>query len=165
MKRGLLPYLLGAAAIALVPMVVLGLTDVRVPVVPWMLAALLAGVIWWAFAGDGPSRRSANWQAPRPDPQPMRFTADLRTRRVVTMVVDAQPSKGFTGVALTNTLAARARSRLVRNHGLPDDDPLAHAGHLLSPQLLDYLRRAGTDDTQTVSPRTLRIYLKEIEAL
>lgn len=162
-----LRYLLGAVLIATAMLVVLQLAGFRVSVWPWMLFAFLAGAIWWVLAGESPRTSETRWEPPRPDPPPMRYTADLRTRRTVTMIADAHPAKGFTAVALTRTLADRARSRLVRRHGLPASETFAHAGHLLSPQLLDYLRRSeGPEDTtRTVSPRTLRVYLKEIEAL
>lgn len=165
MTRGPLPHLLGTSCAGAALLVVLALTDVEVSVWPWMLGAVFIGTVWWMLAGDGATSEAPAWQAPEPDPPPMRFTADLQTRRAVTTIADAQPSRGFTATALTAALAARARARLVRHHAAPADDPLAHADGLLSPQLLDYLRRDGTDHTQTVSPRTLRIYLKEIEAL
>lgn len=163
--RGPVAHLLAAEAIALAILVVFTVAGFDVSVWPWLLFGALGGAAWWVVGTRVPTAPAVGWGPPRADPAPMRFAADLQTRRTVTMIDDAQPAKGFTAVALTDALADRAAARLVRHHGLPADDPLAHAEGLLSPQLLDYLRRAGTERTRTVSPRTLRLYLKEIEAL
>lgn len=158
-------FLLVSLAVGVGILVALGLGNFRVNIGPWMLFFTLAGAVWWVLHVNLPTARQVPWRTPEPEQPPQRFAADMDTRRTVNLIDQAQPGKGFTSATLTRILADRTRARLVRRHGLPADDTLAHAAPHLSPQLLDYLAREGTDDTLSIAPRTLRTYLKEIEAL
>lgn len=133
------------------------------------MAAVLAGMAIaaasWVLTRFQEPAGGPPWQQPQPDSTASRFSADVRTRRLATMLSHAQPGKVFEVGAVARLLADLTSRRLVRRGLVPADDPLAHAdGHLSAP-LLAYLRAADADRPPTLTRRVLHAHLKEIDEL
>lgn len=132
---------------------------------PAVLAGMAVAAASWAFAHLGESPVAPPWQQPQPESTTSRFNADVRTRRLATMLSHAQPGKVFEAGAVARLLADLTSRRLVRRRLVPADDPLAHADGHLSPALLAYLRAADADRPPTLTRRVLHAHLKEIDEL
>lgn len=162
---GLALRLVAGAGVA-VALVVLGRSvSLEFAPTPTVLLCLLFAALLWLYSEFEEPAPGPDWQQPQPHTEPSRFSADVRTRRLASMLVHAQPGQGFDAGPLARTLAGLASERLVRSHGLPAEDPLADADGHLSPALLDYLRTADGDHPQILNRRTLHAHLKEIDAL
>ena len=163
-RRGPVPYLLGAGVAGLLLAIAFSLAMFDVSMWIFVLLAVFLGACAWMIQPGGANAPSMRWKQPEPPPTLVRANADLATRRTATMVADAAPDKGFTASSLARTIADHTRWRLIRR-GLPAEDTFDHADGVLSKALLKYVRAADTAQPQTINQRTVRAYLKEIEAL
>lgn len=163
--RGLVVRLAVGAGVAVVLVVLGRLVGLGVAPVPALLLGLLIGTAAWLWAGFEEPAAAPDWQQPQPPAEASRFSADVRTRRLASMLVHAQPGQGFDAGSLTRTLADLTASRLVHTRDLPAEDTLSHADGHLSPPLLAYLRSADGDRPAALNRRTLHAHLKEIDEL
>lgn len=163
--RVLLLRLAVGAGVAVVLVVLGRLVGLGIAPVPALLLGLLIGTATWLWSGFEEPPSSPGWQQPQPPAEASRFSADVRTRRLASMLAHAQPGQGFDAGSLTRALADLTASRLVHTRDLPAEDTLAHADGHLSPALLAYLRTADGERPAILNRRTLHAHLKEIDEL
>ena len=155
-------HLVVAAIVAVVIIGAGGAIGFRLSPVPVIVACLFVGTVWWATAAALPSAVQPPWKKPEPPPDVHLFAADQRTRRTATMIADASFNRSFTQSNLRAALADRLRARVAASRRAGHDIPLADAAQHVSEPFRAYLLR---DKAPTLHRRTLRRYLKEIEAL
>lgn len=160
-RRLLLLLAVGAVGAAII-VAVARVANFHVAPAPAVVMGMLVGAIVWVAGWFEIPSATPPWQRPQPPAQLARLAADARTRRLISMLLHARPGEGFEASTLSRMLGEFAAARLVRRHGLPVDDPLAHADGHLTPPLLAYLR---SEHPPTLKRPTLHAYLKEIDEL
>lgn len=160
--RGLAVRLTGGVLAAVLVVIICRLVRVEVDPIPAVIMGLLVGSYLWLAGWFERPDAGPSWRQPQPLMERSRLSADVRTNRIATMLVHSRPGEDFESSALTRKLAELAESRLVRNHHVPADDPLAHADGRLSAPLLAHLR---SERPPALKRATLRAYLKEIDDL
>ncbi|MBK7820088.1 MAG: hypothetical protein IPJ61_03170 [Tessaracoccus sp.] len=160
--RGLARNLVVGALAATVVVLFGRLTQLDVAPIPAVVLGLLAGACLWLVGWVVEPAGHPRWVQPQPPAELSRLAPDARTRRLVALLDHAGPGRGFESSALARLLGQVASERLARRHGLPADEPLAHADAVLSPRLLSYLR---AERPPAIKRSTLHAYLKEIDEL
>lgn len=128
---------------------------------PFLMLGVAVGGLVWLIRHTPESAPNPEWVLPRTPAHAAQFTADLSTRRLASMVANAQPGRAFTMGELADVLRERVSERLIRRGALAEN-PLADAAEQLSPQLHRYLL---AENPSALHRRTLRTFLKEIEDL
>lgn len=159
--RGLVLHAAAGLGGSVVLSVVIFVAGFRPSPAPFLLLGMTVGALIWLIRYTPRSAPKPEWVLPRAPAYAARFTADLQTRRLASLVVGAQPGRAFTMGELAATLRARVEERLIRR-GVPSDDPLARAEAHLSPELYRYLLN---ENPPALPRRAVRAFLKEIEEL
>ncbi|MEO7587252.1 MAG: hypothetical protein ABIS84_04415 [Arachnia sp.] len=146
-----------------------GFLSLHVEPVQALILGTLAAVASWAFEYLPPVGGAPGWERPSWHTRSPHLQADIRTRRLASVLAHAQPGRAFEARSLARTLAVIAARRLVATGRVPgptvDEDPLAHAGPHLSGALLGYLRSPESEHPQVLNRKTLHAHLKEIDSL
>lgn len=157
---------LGIGVVAAVVVVVLGrVVKLDIAPIPAVIVCLVLAAVSWMFTEAEEPAAGPLWRQPHPQVTSSRFSADVRTRRLATMLSHAQPGQIFEAGTTARLLATLTTTRLVRRGLLSPDAPLTDAAPHLSPALLGYLRSAESDKPQVLSRRALHAHLKEIDQL
>ncbi|MHA6513796.1 hypothetical protein [Tessaracoccus sp. Z1128] len=158
----------GVAAAALV-ILLDDLANLRVDPTLALLAGAVAAAASWALTHARPAPEPPEWQQPSWHTRSPHFQADIRTRRLASVLAHAQPGRGFDSRRVARQLAELTVRRLVTSGRItrpsPHTDPLGDAGSHLSPALLAYLRSAEAEHPQVLNRKTLHAHLKEIDSL
>ncbi|RMB59858.1 hypothetical protein [Tessaracoccus antarcticus] len=167
--RGLVLRLgIGIAAASLV-VALDGVVSLRVEPIQAFIAGTLAAVTSWVLTYLPPPGATTEWEQPSWHTRSPRLQADIRTRRLASVLAHAQPGRAFEARSFARTLALLTARRLVTSGRIPrpaeGEGPLASAAPHLSGALLTYLRSAESERPQVLNRTTLQAHLKEIDSL
>lgn len=156
-------------AVASVFVLLDGLVHLRIEPTLALLAGAVAASAWWAFNHVLPAADQLEWKQPSWHTRSPRFDADVRTRRLASVLAHAQPGRSFDSRRVARQLTELTVRRLVTSgridHPARGADPLQGAEAHLSSALLTYLRSAEAEHAQVLNRRTLHAHLKEIDSL
>ena len=142
-----------------------GVAGLRVdPTIAVLTAVAVAVATWVVTYLEGP-RTAPQWEQPMWRTRSPRFHADVRTRRLASVLSHSQPGQAFDATTLARYLAELTARRLVVSGRVTAEDPLGQADGILSPKLLAYLRSAQAERPQVLKRKTLHAHLKEIDSL
>ena len=135
--------------------------------------ALLAGAVLaagsWVSANLAPPAEAPEWRQPSWHTRSAHFLADVRTRRLASVLAHAQPGRGFDARRVARQLGELTVRRLVTSGRIPRagsvGEALEAAEAHLSPALLAYLRTAEAEHPKVLNRKALHAHLKEIDSL
>ncbi|MDO5735789.1 MAG: hypothetical protein Q4P15_04885 [Propionibacteriaceae bacterium] len=146
-----------------------GVFDVGVEPSLALLAGTTVAAGSWAFTHLASAGATYEWRQPSWYTRSPHLQADVRTRRLASVLSNAQPGRGFEARGVARHLAFLTAGRLVTTGRISreagDEDPLAGADPHLSASLLAYLRSADAEHPQVLNRKALRAHLKEIDSL
>ena len=134
-----------------------------------LVAGMVAAAASWAVNQVLPAADQPEWKQPSWHTRSPHFQADIRTRRLASVLAHAQPGRGFDSRRVARQLTELTVRRLVTSGRIDRPargaDPLNGADAHLSPALLTYLRSAEAEHPQVLNRKTLHAHLKEIDSL